>query len=123
MKKTLIMLILILSPSVSSAAIGVSFGGLTNVVIPCTCSGGAIISYFPFYNNTKIPTVGTLYYQFPVSFLFRNYNPITPLTFHLGVYTPGIQAACLTGVPPFCVPVTIPVLGMIQYMGTSLTPL
>ena len=104
----------------ASAATGIGFGGLVTAVIPCTCSGGAIITYAPFFNNTSIASVGALYFQPPFSIPFMNYLVGVPSTYELGVYTPGVQAICLVGIPPACAPATVPVFGLIQYMGTSL---
>ena len=105
--------------SAGAISTGVNYGGFVSTVIPCTCSGGFVMTFSPFFNNSPVPTVGSLYFQAGLSIPFAYFAPGVPTTYELGKYTPGVPDACLIGIPPLCAPITIPVLGLVQYTGTS----
>lgn len=109
-------------PVFAQASVGVGFGGYVTGVVPCTCSGGSIITYKRFYAQNPVPVVASLYASFPpLTIPFSYYLIGVPTTWEVGVFTPspGLVGECLVGVIPYCTPVPIPVLGIIQYAGTS----
>lgn len=97
-------------------AIGTSFGGMIDFIVPCSCSGGFAVYFTPLYLNSPVPITGALYYSSFSSLLYSWYNPITPTVWNLGKFTPGVQE-CLIPVPDGCM--VFPTLGSIIYEGTS----
>jgi len=94
-----------------TAAVPLAFGGRILAVVPCTCSAGLALKVGP-------PRPAYVLYQPGVSILFSFYNLLPP-DYALGTYKPG--GVCLTGTPPVCL--TVPTLGTVTLVGTSLTPL
>lgn len=129
---TLSFLFILLLPFQTHAALGVGFGGHVISVIPCTCSGGQVVTYDRFFANTSLPTFGvTLFYQPPAPVfgaggLLRSLFPLAPFTWHLGSFIPtsigpiGAIGLCTEGIAPVCTPIpTPPINGIIEYVGTS----
>jgi len=98
-------------------AVGAAFGGVINLIVPCSCSGGFAVFYTPLYINSPIPTTGFLYYSSFSSLLYSWYNPITPTVWNLGKFTPGVQGCFIPTPPAGCA--VFPTLGSIIYEGTS----
>lgn len=98
------------------------FGGLVSYTLPCTCpssAGNLWIWFTPLYFGAPAPAAGPLVYVPGASQLFAWYMIGTPGAWHLGSYTPGVQA-CLMIIPPpgtGCFP--WPSLGTITQVGTS----
>ena len=132
-KKTLIVLLLAFSvwlsyPNSVSAAIpnpfsllselSLPFGGL----VPCTCpsSAGNLWIYFtPLFLGSGTPVTGSLVYIPAKTRLYSWYAIGTPTTWHLGTFTPGIQACFMVAPPPATGCVPFPAAGVINEVGTS----
>lgn len=98
-----------------AATIGSAFGGLATFTLPCTCSGNLAIWFAPLWLG-NVPAVGSLVYSPASSVLYQGYLIGVPGAWHLGAYTPSVQA-CYVVVPGGCV--LVPTIGVIQYTGTS----
>jgi hypothetical protein len=118
-----LLLVFLLLPLQIGAAIGVPFGGHVIATIPCTCSGGQVVTFDRFF-GASLPGFGVSVFYQPPAPVFSRFSlplfPILPATWLLGAFTPGVPAVCMEGIPPACVPIpTPPVLGIINYTGIS----
>lgn len=106
----------------SFSDLSLSFGGLVSYTIPCTCPGsiGNLWIYFtPLFLGSEIPLTGPLVYIPYSSKLYAWYSIGVPTSWHLGSYTPGVQACFMLLPPPAtgCFPLIS--AGVINYVGTS----
>jgi len=92
-----------------------SFGGLVSYSTLCTCSANVAIWFTPLWLGNA-PITGFLVYNPSSTFLYPGYLIGAPGAWHLGAYTPGVQA-CFMIVPGGCV--LVPTYGVIQFTGTS----
>lgn len=102
-------LVLAFSLPSPAQAVGVPFGGIISVSMPCSCSGNwlVIVAGFP---SGYVPLV----VQPGVTIPFPFYSLYKPGAFTKGDYVPG--GVCLMpGTPCW----TFPVLGTINLVGTS----
>jgi hypothetical protein len=119
--------VLLFSPFVYVKAFdrGLPFGGYVTFSLACTCPPfGIMIAYAPLFLGSSIPSVGNL--LFPVGAKLYAYGLLgVPTTWNLGAFTPGgncnmIDPAAAADADPCGPPLTVPTLGTIKYMGTSL---
>jgi len=85
------------------------FGGFVYAVVPCTCSGGAVIYVGP-------PVPGPYLYLPGFTRVYEYYQIPRPGVWVLGNFVPG--PPCLVYAGKSCVPV--PHYGVITIVGTSL---
>jgi len=100
---------------VDAVPTGLPFGGLATITLPCTCSFSLAIWFTPLWLGNA-PVTGILVYQPASTFLYPGYLIGVPGAWHLGAYSPGVQA-CFIVTPVGCI--LIPSYGLIQYTGTS----
>jgi len=91
----------LLVPEKTFAAIGVPFGGLAKVIIPCICSAGTLVTIGP-----PVPAelfVSIAWAATPAFFL---YKALHPGAWWLGLYEPA-PVPCLEPAPPpaMCLPI------------------
>jgi hypothetical protein len=103
------------SPTQAHAQTSLPFGGLVTFTIPCTCSLSLSIGFAPLWLGST-PSVGLLTYVPGATLLHQGYLIGVPSAWHLGQYTPAVQA-CFVLTPVGCVP--IPNVGTISRTGTS----
>jgi len=99
----------------AEAASGLAFGGLVSFVTICTCSAAEAIWFTPLWLG-NVPVTGYMVYQPATTFLYPGYMIGVPGAWHLGTYTPAVQACYMT-VPDACI--VLPSYGVIQSTGTS----
>ena len=107
-------IVFVIGPTQQAYAVsGLPFGGLDVTMVPCTCTGGALMWHFftPLYLGTAVPTAGALVYFSSGTVLFP-YYALLPSVWALGFYTPGAGTGCLIGVAPYCT--LLPNLGFIS---------
>lgn len=115
------------SPSNARAFLGLSepslpFGGLVSYSLPCTCPssvGNLWISFKPLFLGSNIPVIGSLVYVPSSSKLYAWYSIGAPSSWHLGSFTPGVQACFMIAPPPATGCIPFPSAGVINSVGTS----
>lgn len=98
------------------------FGGLVSYSLPCTCpssTGNLWIYFTPLFLGSNIPATGSLVYVPTSSKLYAWYSIGTPTAWHLGSYTPGVQACYMVAPPPATGCIIFPSAGVINSVGTS----
>lgn len=100
---------------------GLPFGGLVNYTVPCTCPGsiGNLWIYFTPFWFSSVPATGAVVYVPYTSQLYAWYHIGVPGTYHLGSYTPGVQACWMLLPPPATGCFPLPAVGVINQVGTS----
>ncbi len=99
-----------------AADTGLAFGGLASFTVTCTCSESVTAIWFTPLWLGNIPFTGFLTYQPLAIVLYPGYMIGVPGAWHLGTYTPAVQACYMT-VPDACI--VLPSYGVIQSTGTS----
>lgn len=105
---------------IKKAGVSIPFGGRSNVVVPCTCSGGVWIEFTPFFAGSLPIGVGALTYRPPPFGKSKPYSYFTaglPFVWYLGRFNPTPNT-CWVGVPPYCV--LLPDYGVIDFVGTGM---
>jgi hypothetical protein len=101
-------------PSHAHAIGGMSttFGGRVLAIIPCTCGPipGSVLHVI------GAPSYANMLYVPGMTRTYRNYMVNVPSRWVLGTSLPFGQ--CWLGVPPFCVPLPMP-MGTMAHVGTS----
>ncbi|MBX4211065.1 hypothetical protein KW783_03795 [Candidatus Parcubacteria bacterium] len=87
-----------------------AFGGIVLTSLPCTCSGGFLLTIGP-------PKGGQFVYQIGAP-QFANFQLPRPGVWALGLYSPG--AICTIVVPGGCSPLGVPIGTITPVVGTSL---
>jgi len=103
------------STQAASLPLGLNFGGLVSLPLPCTCSGNLWIFFAPLWLG-NVPSAGPLVYTPGLTILYQNFKIGVPGAWHLGGYLP-IPSACRFYVLYTCIP--FPAYGLINYTGTS----
>lgn len=101
--------ILLLTPRVGVAGIGLPFGGRIVMTMPCLCSANFLL-FIRHPRGYILPLV----YQPGVTIPYANYLFYPPVNTK-GTYTPGVGVCLIPGSP--CTP--IPTWGTIFMMGSS----
>ncbi len=104
----------------------IPFGGLSVVVIPCTCSSGIWVQFTPFFLGGMSLPVGALTYRPPPtgkSTPYAYYTAGLPKTWHLGEFKPNLPGAltCWIAIGVTCIP--LPDLGVINKVGSGIPQL
>jgi hypothetical protein len=116
-----LLLTVVAFPAKSSAlSLELPFGGLVTYSVPCTCSPGNLWVWFtPLYLGSGIPVTGSVTYSPYRTLLYPYFLIGMPGRWHLGAYTPGVQACWMVAPPPApgCVP--LPSAGLMTKVGTN----
>jgi len=114
---TLVGLSLPVSSSAQTLPKLLPFGGLVSSSVTCTCSPGNLWIWFtPLYLGGPVVITGPLVYSPFSTVLYGYYNIGVSGTWHLGDYTPGVQA-CWMYAGTGCV--TVPSVGLMNKVGTN----
>jgi hypothetical protein len=92
------------------------FAGIVSYTLPCTCSGNLWIWFTPLYLGGPVVATGPMVYSPYSTILYAYYHIGVPALWHLGSYTPGVQA-CFQTTPAGCVP--LPAIGLMTKVGTN----
>lgn len=93
---------------------GLPFGGIITFVVPCVCSGNAVIYNIPI-GKTSLPA---LIFQPGISVLYSFYQIYKPGTYILGTYGP--PTPCIFLYLIICAPwLLTPAAPLIEMVGTS----
>lgn len=93
------------------------FGGMVSYTMACTCSTSILWIWFtPLYLGGPVVITGPLAYSPFSTLLYGNFNIGVPSKWHLGSYTPGVQACWMYAVAG-CFP--LPTIGLIDKVGTN----
>lgn len=107
--------------SLHAAAVLPPYGGLVTFAIPCTCSFGWLVSYFPLHPITYPWVTHSLVWQAGVSIPYAYQQFLitpTPTSWQLGTFVPGGMCWILAPNPVDpCIP--LPADGTIFMAGAS----
>lgn len=99
------------------------FGGKVSYTLPCTCPGtmGNLWIFLTpgWFGQGTVPLTGAVVYVPYTSKLYSWYEIGAPFTWHLGNYTPGVQACWMLVPPPGAGCFLLPAAGVIREVGTS----